>query len=92
MGSVVTLSRAWIALTTDVITDYAFGKSYDHLSSPGFEETLHEMLLGIFSIGQVGLHFPVLFPILGMMPEWLIRWVKPEIMPVLGLRKVCNSS
>ena len=46
---------------------------------------LHEMLLAIFSVRQIGLHFLVLFPILGMLLEWLIRWVKPEIMPVLGL-------
>lgn len=87
-GSVVALDRAWMALTTDVVTEYAFAKSYDQLSSPGFEETLHEAMMTIFVTGQFGLHFPIVFPILDALPEWLVRLVKPELMSVLGLRKV----
>jgi len=87
-GSVVRLSRAWMALTTDVISEYAFARSYDQLSSPDFEETLHEALIAIYVTGHFALHFPVVFPILDMLPEWFVRWGKPEIMPVVGLRKV----
>ncbi|KEZ38926.1 hypothetical protein SAPIO_CDS10264 [Scedosporium apiospermum] len=86
-GSVVRLSRAWMALTTDVISEYAFARSYDQLSSPDFEETLHEALIAIYVTGHFALHFPVVFPILDMLPEWFVRWGKPEIMPVVGLRK-----
>jgi len=35
-GAVVRLSRAWMALTTDINTEYAFTKSYDQLESPDF--------------------------------------------------------
>ena len=87
-GSVVRLSRAWMALTTDIISEYAFAKSYDHLNSPNFEETLHEALVAVYVTGHFALHFPVLFPILDLLPEWFVRWGKPEIMPVTGLRKV----
>lgn len=87
-GQVLPLNRAWIALTTDVITEYAFAKSYDQLDSPNFQDTLHEALVAIYTTGQFALHFPVIFPILDMMPDWLVRMVKPEVLPVVGLRKV----
>ncbi|SPO05572.1 related to cytochrome P450 CYP3/CYP5/CYP6/CYP9 subfamilies [Cephalotrichum gorgonifer] len=86
-GSVVPLSSAWMALTTDIISEYSFAKSYDQLSSPDFEETLHEALVAIYVTGHFALHFSVVFPILDILPEWLVKRAKPEIMPVAGLRK-----
>lgn len=77
-----------MALTTDIISEYAFAESYDHLSGVEFEETLSEALEAVYVTGHFGLHFPVVFPVLGMLPDWLVRFAKPQIMPVLGLRKV----
>jgi hypothetical protein len=87
-GEVCRLGRAWMALTTDIITEYAFARSYDQLDSPGFEETLHEALVSIYVVGHFALHFPVVFPILDILPEWFVKANQPEIMPVVGLRKV----
>lgn len=85
---VLPLSRAWMALTTDVITEYAFAKSYDQLDSPNFQETLHEALVAIYTTGQFALHFPIVFPILDILPERLVKMAQPEVLPVVGLRKV----
>jgi hypothetical protein len=68
-GQVLPLSRAWMALTTDVITEYSFAKSYDQLDSPNFQDTLHEALVAIYTTGQFALHFPIVFPILDILPE-----------------------
>jgi Cytochrome P450 len=87
-GQVVPLGRAWMALTTDVITEYSFAKSYDQLDSPNFQETLHEALVAIYTTGQFALHFPIVFPILDILPEWLVKMAQPEVLPVVGLRKV----
>jgi hypothetical protein len=87
-GQVLPLSRAWMALTTDVITEYSFAKSYDQLDSPNFQDTLHEALVAIYTTGQFALHFPIVFPILDIMPEWLVKMTQPEVLPVVGLRKV----
>ena len=88
VGAVVGLNRAWMALTTDIITEYAFARSYDQLESPGFADTLNEALVAIYVTGHFALHFPVVFPILDLLPEWFVKWGQPEIMPVVGLRKV----
>lgn len=87
-GQVLPLSRAYMALTTDIITEYAFAKSYDQLDSPNFQDTLHEALIAIYTTGQFALHFPIVFPILNILPEWLVRKTQPEVLQVVGLRKV----
>jgi cytochrome P450 len=87
-GQVLPLSRAWMALTTDVITEYAFANSYDQLDSPDFQDTLHEALVAIYTTGHFALHFPIVFPILDSLPEWLVLRAQPVLLPVVGLRKV----
>jgi cytochrome P450 len=87
-GRVLPLSRAWMALTTDVITEYAFAKSYDQLDSPDFKDTLHDALVAIYTTGHFALHFPVVFPILDSLPDWLVTRMEPRLLPVVGLRKV----
>ncbi len=37
-GAVIPLNRAWMALTTDIITEY-LAKSYDQLESPSTSPT-----------------------------------------------------
>jgi cytochrome P450 len=86
---VLPLSRAFMALTTDVITEYAFAKSYDQLDSPDFQDTLHEALVAIYTTGHFALHFPIVFPILDSLPDWLVTKMEPRLLPVVGLRKVC---
>jgi hypothetical protein len=87
-GQVLPLSRAWMALTTDIITEYTFANSYNQLDSPNFRDTLHEALVAIYTTGHFALHFPVVFPILDSLPEWLVFKAQPAITPVVGLRKV----
>jgi cytochrome P450 len=87
-GQVLPLSRALMALTTDIITEYAFARSYNQLDSPDFKETLHEALIAIYTVGHFALHFPIVFPILDIMPLWITRAMQPEVLPVVGLRKV----
>ena len=89
---VVCLSRAWMALTTDIITEYSFAKSYGQIDSPNFEETMHEALVTIYTTGHFALHFPIVFPILDSLPEWVVRAGQPAILPVVGLRKVSRHA
>ncbi|KAJ0341301.1 hypothetical protein KNSL1_011176 [Colletotrichum chrysophilum] len=86
-GEVVKLDRAFVALTTDTITQYAFGESYDHLDSPGFEKTLYEAFRTIQSVGALGQQFPSVFKILNALPLWFVKATQPEIMPIVTLRQ-----
>ncbi|KAI2015657.1 hypothetical protein LOY97_005520 [Ophidiomyces ophidiicola] len=86
-GKPVPLNRAWMALTTDIITEYAFANSYDQLDSPNFQDTLHEALVAIYVTGHFALHFSIVFPILDALPEWLVLKMQPALASVVGLRK-----
>lgn len=86
-GVVASLGRAWTALTTDIITDYAFARSYNHLDNPGFSETMHESLIAIYSMTKLAMQFPIVFTVLEMLPDSVIRRFKPDIMPTVGLRR-----
>ena len=87
-GRVLPLHRALMALSTDIITEYAFARAYNQLDSPNFQDTLHEALLAIYTTGQFALHFPIVFPILDLLPDWFVLRAQPVLQPVLGLRKV----
>lgn len=84
---VVLLDRAWTALTTDIITEYAFARSYNHLDSLGFQATMHESLIAIYSITKLAMQFPIVFTILENLPDAIIHRFKPEMMPVVGLHQ-----
>ena len=77
-----------MALTTDIITEYAFARSYDQLDSPDFQEILHDALVAIYTTGQFALHFSMVFPILDALPDWLVSKMEPRLLPVIGLSKV----
>lgn len=84
---VVRMDRAWMALTTDIIMDYAFAKSYNHLDSQDFKETMDESLIAIYSMTKLAMQFPIIFTILDRLPDSLIRQFKPKLLPTVGLRR-----
>jgi cytochrome P450 len=86
-GNVLRLNRAWSAMTADIITEYAFARSYDQLDSPEFEETYLEALQTIYTTGHFGLHFPILFPLLNSLPDWLTLKLKPELLSIVKVRR-----
>ncbi|KAF2094144.1 putative benzoate 4-monooxygenase cytochrome P450 [Rhizodiscina lignyota] len=85
-GRILEFNSAWMALTTDIITEYAFARSYGQLEVPDFKDTLHEALIAIYTVGHFALHFPMVFPILDMLPDWFVLKVQPVLQPVVGLR------
>jgi hypothetical protein len=75
-------------MTADIITEYAFAKSYDYLDSPDFRETYHEALITIYTTGNFGLHVPLLFPLLNSLPEWLVIKMQPVLFPITTFQRV----
>lgn len=84
---IIRLNRAWSAMTADIIAEYAFARSYDQLDSPEFEETFLEALQTIYTTGHFALHFPILFPILNSLPDWLTLMMKPELFTILQFQR-----
>ena len=85
-GEVFLLDRAMMALSTDIITQYAFAKSYGQLDVPLFAETMHDALVACYVVGHFALHFPIVFPILDSFPDWFTLMVQPVLRPVVGIK------
>jgi len=87
-GQVLPLSKCWFALTTDIITEYAFAKSYDHLESEEFKDTdsFHKGFSITHSGASVIQHFPWLFTILDSLPDWIIEKIEPALKHLTDFR------
>jgi len=75
---VIRLDVAYMALTMDVITHYAFGKSYNHLAEDDFNLAWKETVVGGSANGAFLRQFPWLFPIMKLVPLSLLRVLKPQ--------------
>ncbi|KAH8660697.1 oxoglutarate/iron-dependent oxygenase [Tricladium varicosporioides] len=88
-GNAVTLSSAFSCMTTDVVTEYAFARSYDFLStdSPGFETNLHEAILAGSEIGLFVKQFPWMLRILQALPPVVVGKLNPTMKSYLTFQK-----
>jgi hypothetical protein len=78
----------WAAYSADVVTEYAFGWSYNNLKSEDFLETFHEPFLALGEFGSLSCQFPIMRPLMESLPDWLVRTMNPPLDKVLTLIKV----
>jgi cytochrome P450 len=62
-GETLVLSDAFNAYAGDIITQYCFGFSYNHLESPGFKENFHRAFMAVSAFGHLALQFPIMHPV-----------------------------
>ena len=68
-GEVMSLDLAYIALTIDMISEYAFGESFKLLEKPGFSQEWKDAILGQFESAIPLRHTPWLMSILMLLPD-----------------------
>lgn len=81
--TIVPMERAFMALTGDITTQYAFARAYDQLDSPNFVNTYHDCLRGHFKFSNAAIHLPGIFAIFDRFPRWLTAIVNKPILPVV---------
>lgn len=69
---VIPISHAFRCYATDVISDYAAPHTRDFLSTPDFAATFNRVLRDFSELMLWHRHFPIVFPILGAIPRWMI--------------------
>lgn len=84
----VNVEAAINAMTTDIITQYCFGKSYDFLKKPDFAADWVTMMMGASEFSNFGRYFPWIPIIMAKMPIWMVKLVDPSIMPLVAFTKV----
>ena len=87
-GSVFALNRAWTAFAGDIITEYVFGASYEHLESPDFQETFHEPFMAASEAGHLTLQFKWMHPLMRSLPDWVVLKMQPLLWLIIKLQRV----
>ncbi|KAI9879737.1 MAG: hypothetical protein M1823_006805, partial [Watsoniomyces obsoletus] len=82
----VNLRHAFAALTMDVITDYAFAKSYNCLDELDFAPIWPEAVDSISEQTHINKQFPWILPLMRLMPLWLVKQLNPHIMRLISFQ------
>ena len=90
-GEVFAINKAWMAFAGDVVMQYAFATSYDHIDTPDFSETFHEPFMAVSQLSHLTLQFPILHPLLKALPDWLLVKMDPLFSMFIKIQTVCSS-
>ncbi|CRG85278.1 Trichodiene oxygenase [Talaromyces islandicus] len=74
---VVPISHAFRCFATDVISDYAAPHTRDFLSTPDFSAAFNQVLRDFSEIMLWHRHIPIVFPLFGAIPRWLLSAMDP---------------
>ncbi|OJD28710.1 cytochrome p450 [Diplodia corticola] len=78
-GQPATLNMAYSCMTTDVVTEYAFARSYSFLDSPTFEPNFHRAIVAGSNMGPYTKRFPWLLAFMRCLPSALVSRLNPEM-------------
>ncbi len=90
-GQPVELHTAYVALTLDFISHYAFGESFGLLERRGFSPAWKRALIDSIEAGRVVRYFPWLADIMKTLPESLVVALNKPIAVFLHMQKVRNE-
>ena len=87
-GSELHWHKAMAAYAGDVISEYSFARSYDHLDSPDFSENYYEPLHAACESGALTMQFPWLLPLMNNLPDAVVLKLRPLLYLLIKLQRV----
>jgi hypothetical protein len=87
-GDPVELQTAYMALTLDVISQYAFGESLGLVQKPGFSPEWNKMLHATIEAGIMNRHFPWLADVMMSLPTWLAASISGPVAFFVQIQRV----
>lgn len=87
-GAPVNIVHAYSAFTVDVITEYMFARSLNHLKAPDFDPSWHEAMMMVSGIYNIGTQFPQIATVMRLLPEWFVKALNPAMFVLPRLLKV----
>lgn len=76
------------AFTSDIITEYCFGKSHNWLDKRGFNEKFIEMMASVHEMAALAKQFWFVMPLLDMLPDSFAEEMDPGMQSFILFRKV----
>ncbi|MCJ1348578.1 hypothetical protein MMC31_006810 [Peltigera leucophlebia] len=74
------------AVTGDIITEYAYGKSVGNLSEPDYNVSFYNGLDKLNDLSKVRLHLPWLGPLMESLPLPVMSKLVPELVPFIEMK------
>jgi cytochrome P450 len=95
-GQPVSLNLMYSAFTSDVIVEYAFGKSHNYLDKADFNKDFFHMMDSIHHVGAAAKQFGWLLPIMLSIPDFITTRVDKGMAAFARFQNVsvvlCNSA
>jgi cytochrome P450 len=91
-GAVIDWHKAMTAYAGDVISEYSFARSYDHLDSPDFRDNYYEPMHAACESGMLTLQFPWLWPLMNSLPDAVVLKLQPLLYLLINLQRVSATS
>ena len=82
------MGNAYAALTMDIISEYAFAKSYGCVDRSDFAPEWPKVIEAVSAQSALNKQFPSILQTFRMMPESLVEKLNPEMMLLIGFQKV----
>lgn len=79
------------ALTTDIITHYAYGDSFEELEKPGFPCPLQRDVKALLLSTHFRRFLPAITNAIELLPEWLLKRINPAVASFLDLQHLMEQ-
>lgn len=90
-GKPIHVENAYMAMTTDIITDYCFGRSYGYMEHPEFSPAWYELWIHGNEFSLFAKQFPWFVSIAQQIPQSVLEAMKANVVGFLQFRDVCQS-
>jgi Cytochrome P450 len=89
----VTISLAYTCCTNDVVSEYAFAKSYNYIeNSPDFRTDIHDAMENVSEVSHILKQVPWLVSALQKIPAEVMKFIDPKIASFLIFQRVCLAN
>ena len=87
-GNVLPVGIAYSAMTMDIITEYATGRSYGNLDHENFNAALVYCFAGFAPVWRFSKHIPWLLSVFMMFPSWMMTMLSETTAQYRALQEV----
>lgn len=84
----VPMTLAFVALTNDIINEYANGQPSNFLDSPDFAADWHDMMTGLFIASPMVQQSPWIAVIMEALPKKVVTWMNPNMAMMFKYQEV----
>lgn len=91
-GKILVLGDLFSCFTADVVTSYAFDRSYNFLDAPDFISPFTKSIEGFKKFAHYAIQFPLIPQLLASLPDSLLMVLQPGMLAAYQFKRVLTMS